>query len=331
MLQVKYIPQDLLFGVYEASEQIGGRTKSVKLSDSITVNLGANWLAGQNNVLKKYVETRKDTFSEDQEKLAIKVLDGSFKDITTEYISLSESYIMALDSLETSLHDDSPFISIEEALSNKEIKYPNSYLKSAVEFLAGNESYSGHSDAMSSQGDLIVDAIARKTNGDEYDLIVDDTSKIVNGIASQADFSLENVNLNQKCVSIQYNEEIGNYFIDFDSKKKVIAKSVIITVPIAQLQKRKIEMNFIPESKWNLIDKLPTAHFANVFVLLEETIAFDENTWYIPTFDTDDLVQPFRTVRMDRYIHKTFGKTLLHFMTVGENAKKGFEFFTVRT
>ena len=44
----------------------------MKLSDSIAVNLGANWLAGQNNVLKKYVETRKDTFSEDQEKLAIK-------------------------------------------------------------------------------------------------------------------------------------------------------------------------------------------------------------------------------------------------------------------
>ena len=59
-------------GVYEASGQIGGRTKSVKLNDSITVNLGANWLAGQYNVLKKYVKTRKDTFSEDHEKLAIK-------------------------------------------------------------------------------------------------------------------------------------------------------------------------------------------------------------------------------------------------------------------
>ena len=44
----------------------------MKLSDEITVNLGANWLAGQHNVLKKYVETRKDTFSEDQERLAIK-------------------------------------------------------------------------------------------------------------------------------------------------------------------------------------------------------------------------------------------------------------------
>ena len=99
-----------------------------------------------------------------------------------------------------------------------------------------------------------------------------------------------------------------------------------MTVPIAQLQKRKIEMNFIPESKWNLIDKLPVAHFANVFVLLEETIAFDGNTWYIPTgtFDSGDLVQPFRTVRMDRFIHKTHGKTLLHFMTVGENAKERF-------
>lgn len=44
----------------------------MKLNESITVNLGANWLAGQNNVLAKYIETRKDTFSEDHEKLAIK-------------------------------------------------------------------------------------------------------------------------------------------------------------------------------------------------------------------------------------------------------------------
>ena len=230
---------------------------------------------------------------------------------------------MALDSLETSLHDESPFISIEEALSKTEtLEYPNSYLKSAVEFLAGNESYSGHSDSMSSQGDLIVDAIARKTNGNQYDLIVDDTSKIVRGIACEADYNLENIHLNQKCVSIQLLEqETGHYFIYFESKKKIIARTVIITVPIAQLQKRKIEMNFIPESKWSLIDKLPVAHFANVFVLLEQTIPFDENTWYIPTKDENDLVQPFRTVRMDRSIHETRGKTLLHFMTVGENAK----------
>ena len=253
-------------------------------------------------------------------------MDGSFKDITTEYISLSESYIMALDSLETSLHDDSPFISIEEALSNKEMKYPNSYLKSAVEFLAGNESYSGHSDATCSQGDLIVDGIARKTNGDQYDLVVDDTSKIVHGIANEAGFNLENVYLNQKCKSIKYNEKNGNYSIYFDSGKTIISKSVIMTVPIAQLQQRKIEMNFIPESKWNLIDKLPVAHFANVFVLLEETIQFDQNTWYIPTGTFDDIIQPFRTVRMDRFIHETHGKSLLHFMTVGENAKERFEF-----
>ena len=253
-------------------------------------------------------------------------MDGSFKDITTEYISLSESYIMALDSLETSLHDDSPFISIEEALSNKEIKYPNSYLKSAVEFLAGNESYSGHSDATCSQGDLIVDGIARKTNGDQYDLVVDDTSKIVHGIANEAGFNLENVYLNQKCMSIKCNEKIGNYSIYFDSGKTIISKSIIMTAPIAQLQQRKIEMNFIPESKWNLIDKLPVAHFANVFVLLEETIQFDQNTWYIPTGTFGDINQPFRTVRMDRFMHENHGKSLLHFMTVGENAKERFEF-----
>ena len=228
---------------------------------------------------------------------------------------------MALDLLETSLHDDSPYISIEEALSKTEMKYPNSYLKSAVEFLAGNESYSGHSDASSSQGDLIVDAIARRTNGDQYDLIVDDTSKIVRGIASEGDYCLENVHLNHKCILIEFDEQTGNYLITFDSTKNVIAKTVIVTVPIAQLQKRKIEMNFIPESKWSLIDKLPVAHFANVFVLLEESIPFDENTWYIPTINENDFVQPFRTVRMDRFIYETHGKTLLHFMTVGEHAK----------
>ena len=68
------------------------RTQSVELEKDVVVNLGANWLAGEFNPLRRYINIR-NLEAEDRE-LDIKVLDKNFEDITEQYLPLAEEYIM---------------------------------------------------------------------------------------------------------------------------------------------------------------------------------------------------------------------------------------------
>ena len=87
--------------VFESSSSIGGRTKSIKLSENVIVNLGANWLAGQRNPLVRFVAIR--NLEEKEEELCVSVLNEHLNDITDEYMPLADEYMMALDRLETGI------------------------------------------------------------------------------------------------------------------------------------------------------------------------------------------------------------------------------------
>ena len=63
-----------------------------------------------------------------------------------------------------------------------------------------------------------------------------------------------------------------------------------------------------------MIDLMPWAHFANVFVLIEDS-SLPDTTYYLPIDDQN----PFRSVRR---IHDFPTKSILHFMTIGSDAKR---------
>ena len=63
-----------------------------------------------------------------------------------------------------------------------------------------------------------------------------------------------------------------------------------------------------------MIDLMPWAHFANVFVLVEDS-SLPDTTYYLPIDDQN----PFRSVRR---IHDFPRSSVLHFMTIGSNAKR---------
>jgi len=296
--------------VFESSTSIGGRTKSIKLSENVIVNLGANWLAGQRNPLARFVAIR--NLEEKEEELCVSVLNEDFIDITDEYMPLADEYMMALDRLEKSNEQNS--ISIREALTQKiNYQYPtDDYLSSAVQYLVGNEGYTGFDDAHSSHGDTITTELLYKENGERIDLVVDDTARIVTGIANEEDYPLDTVKFNYRLVAINQTDDY--YTCHFENGKIIEAKSIVLTVPISQLQQRKIAIDFIPESKWAKIDQVPWAHFANVFVLLENC-QLPKMTYYLPISDQN----PFRHVsRVDHFD----GSSVLHFMTIGEDAKR---------
>ena len=149
--------------------------------------------------------------------------------------------------------------------------------------------------------DFLTTELLYAENGKRLDLVVDDTSKIVSGIANETNFDLQSVLINHRLVKVT--KQATGYDCHFDNGTVIQSKMVILAVPIGQLQKRKIEIDFISESKWNKIDRMPWAHFANVFVLVEPC-TLPDRTFYLPISEEN----PFRSVRtIDDFPDKRLG------------------------
>lgn len=149
--------------------------------------------------------------------------------------------------------------------------------------------------------DFLTTELLYAENGKRLDLVVDDTSNIVAGIAAETSFDLQSVHTNHRLVKVT--KQAAGYDCYFENGTVIQSKMVVLTVPISQLQKRKIDIDFISESKWNKIDRMPWAHFSNVFVLVESG-TLPDRTFYLPT----SVENPFRSVRrIDDFPGKRMG------------------------
>ena len=101
---------------------------------------------------------------------------------------------------------------------------------------------------------------------------------------------MQSVRLNHRLIRVA--KQATGYDCHFENGTVVQSKMVILTVPISQLQQRNIDIDCISESKWNQIDRMPWAHFANVFVLVE-SCSLPDRTFYLPISEEN----PFKSVR----------------------------------
>ena len=105
--------------VFESSERYGGRLNFYKLNEEITVNLGANWMAGSRNPFLELLRKDKSVtiFHDFTTEKNIKVLNEDFKEITEDYRAQLKAWGNAHEALAEL--DEPELISLDEALTGR--------------------------------------------------------------------------------------------------------------------------------------------------------------------------------------------------------------------
>ena len=103
--------------VFESLKRCGGRLDFVQLNDNITVNLGANWMAGLKNPILELLRKDKSVtiFKDFTTEKNIQVLDEKYNDITEEHRSHLKSWADAHEVLAEL--DEPELISLDAALT----------------------------------------------------------------------------------------------------------------------------------------------------------------------------------------------------------------------